>query len=198
MIIVLMSEIDGVFVFVGFFHAAGKAGQIVCPFVEISIVQIVLFLKDVLFYALETVNRQDGARQRSHGWHSDCQIDLQNPTDLDSRLPCITTHDIDVRWLRIGQCELCILCGPGLRKWDWKIVGFKLFALGFEKLCESQAFNKADGDTGHAAYRLCFAVRYPLYNMFESAKRTVQLDHAPFVIRLHLCKELIHFQLEHI
>ena len=48
MIVVLVGKTDGVFFLVGFFDAAGNAGQVVCPFVKVSIVQIVLRLKNVL------------------------------------------------------------------------------------------------------------------------------------------------------
>ncbi len=52
MIFILVGKSDGVFVLLSFFDTAGNAGQVVCPFVEIPIIQIVFVLKDVLVYAL--------------------------------------------------------------------------------------------------------------------------------------------------
>ena len=68
--LILVSKIKSVFVLVGFFNAAGNTCQVVCPFVEVSIVQIVLLLKYVLLNVLEPDNREEWAKQRSHGWHS--------------------------------------------------------------------------------------------------------------------------------
>ena len=59
MIVVLMRKIDGVFVFMCFRNTAGNASQVVCPFVEVSIIQIIFLLKEVLWYALETENEQE-------------------------------------------------------------------------------------------------------------------------------------------
>ena len=53
-IVILMGKSDGVFVLLSFFNTAGNAGQVVCPFVKVPIVQIVFILKDVLVYALAT------------------------------------------------------------------------------------------------------------------------------------------------
>ena len=136
MIVILVSKSDGVFVFWSFFNTAGNAGQVVCPFVEVPIVQIVFILEDVLFYVLEVENQQGWAKQRSHRWHSDRQIYLQLPLHLYSCLACITAYHIEIGWLGVGQCVLCVLCGPWLGKWDEDFVGVKLFALRFENLCE--------------------------------------------------------------
>lgn len=54
MIVILMCKIDGVFVFMGFCNTAGNAGQVVCPFIEVSIIQIVFLLEEVLLYTSET------------------------------------------------------------------------------------------------------------------------------------------------
>ena len=75
MIVVLVGKINRVFVFLSFFNTAGNAGQVVCPFVEVSIIQIVFLLEDVLLYALDTENHHEWAKQGSHRWHSNRQID---------------------------------------------------------------------------------------------------------------------------
>lgn len=58
MIVILVGKVDGVFVFLSFFKTAGNAGQVVCSFVEISIIQVVFLLEYVLLYALETEQQQ--------------------------------------------------------------------------------------------------------------------------------------------
>lgn len=73
-----------------------------------------------------------------------------------------------------------------------------LVALRFGDLYESQAFDGLDVMNGDISYRLCFTIWDALYNMFELAKRNLGMDHASFVIRSHLCKELLRFQLEHV
>lgn len=117
---------------------------------------------------------------------------------LYSCLACITAYNIDVRWLGVGHCILCVLCGLGVGEWDWDFVGSKLLVLRFEYLCGVQTFDELDEDRGKSAYRLCLAVRDTLYDILELAKRILHLEHAPFVIRSHPCKELIYFQLEHV
>ena len=59
MTFVLVSKLESVFVLVSFFNAAGNACQVVCPFVEVSIIQIVLLLKYVLLYVLEPENWEE-------------------------------------------------------------------------------------------------------------------------------------------
>ena len=73
-----------------------------------------------------------------------------------------------------------------------------LVALRFKDLYESQAFDGLDGINGDISYRSCLTIWDTLYNMFELAKRNLGIDHASFVIRSHLCKELLCFQLEHV
>lgn len=48
MIVILVGKTNGVFVFLSFLNTAGNAGQIVCSFVKVSIIQIVFLLEDVL------------------------------------------------------------------------------------------------------------------------------------------------------
>ena len=69
----------------------------------------------------------------------------------------------------------------------------KLLALRFENLGESQTLNGLDEDKGRSAYRFCFAIRNPLYDIFELAKRTLHLDHTSFIIGSHLFEELNRF-----
>ena len=138
MIVILVSKLDGVIINLGFFNTAGYTGQVVRSFVEVYVVQIVFPLKDVLLHALETEKPQDLAKQRSHRGHSDGEIDFQSPPHLYSGLACITTYNVHICWLRVGQCELCVLCGAGLWEWDSKVVGVKLFAFRLKKLGESQ------------------------------------------------------------
>ena len=77
-------------------------------------------------------------------------------------------------------------------------MGVKLFALGFEKLSESQAINGLHEDRGRIAYRLCFAVRNSLDKVLELAKTILHLGYTSFVIRSHFREQLIHFQSKHI
>ena len=198
MIVILVSKINGVTVAMSFLDTAGKAGDIVCPFVEVSIIQIVFFLKDVLLYALEVQERPKWAKRQSYRWHSDRQIDIQSPFHRYSCLACITAHNIDVCWLRVGQCVLCVLCRPGLRERNANVMGVKLFAFRLKNLCKSQTFDGLDGEKCKSTHRFCFTIRNLLYDDFEPAKRILHLDHAPFVIRSQLCKELVSFQLQDI
>ena len=62
MIVVLVSKVESIFVLVGFIDTAGNAGQVVGPFVEVPIVQIILLLKYVLLYVLEMENHQNRAK----------------------------------------------------------------------------------------------------------------------------------------
>lgn len=73
-----------------------------------------------------------------------------------------------------------------------------LVALRFEDLYEGQVINGLNGIDGNISYRLCLTIGDTLYNEFELAKRILRIDHASIIIRSHLCKELIHFQLEHV
>lgn len=54
--LILVSKIKSVFILVGFFDAAGNTCQVVCPFVEVSMVQIVFLLEYVLLNVLEPIN----------------------------------------------------------------------------------------------------------------------------------------------
>ena len=73
----------------------------------------------------------------------------------------------------------------------------KLFALRFKDLRESQAFDRLNENNGNLAYRLSFAIRDTLYYIFELAKRNLYVNRASLIIRSHICKELIRFQLKH-
>ena len=56
MIVVLMSKVESILALVSFIDTASNACQVVGSFVEVSIVQIVLFLKYVLLYVSESEN----------------------------------------------------------------------------------------------------------------------------------------------
>ena len=90
----------------------------------------------MLSNVLEPENREEWAKQRSHGWHGNRQIDRQSLRYLYSCPSRITTYDMEVRWLEVGQCVLCVPCEPGLWEWDPEVVGFKLFTLRLENLKE--------------------------------------------------------------
>lgn len=62
MIVILVGKSHGVFISLSFFDAAGNAGQVVRPFVEVPKIQIVLLLEDVLLHALDTKNRHEWIR----------------------------------------------------------------------------------------------------------------------------------------
>ena len=62
MIVILVGKTNGVFVFLSFLNTAGNAGQIVCSFVKVSIIQIVFLLEDVLLYGSESENKQGLAK----------------------------------------------------------------------------------------------------------------------------------------
>lgn len=138
MIVILVGRVYGVFILLSFFNAAGNAGHVVCPLVEVSIIKIVFLLEDVLLPSLVIKVKQEWASQRSHRWHCDRQIDAQLPFRLHRCLACVTTYNINVRWLGIGQSVHCVLCRSGLGKWDSDFVVVKLFALRLENLCRIQ------------------------------------------------------------
>ena len=195
MIVILVGKMDGVDVLLSFNDTAGNAGQVVCPFMEVSIIEIVFILEDVLLHALETEDQRERTKRRSYQGHGDRQIDTQPGPYSYSRLACITAYNIDVRWLGVGQCVSCVLCGPGLGEWDWDFVGVNLLALRLEDLGESQALDGLDEMDGNLSYKLCFTIGDTLYNIFELAKKILRLS---CIIGSHLCKELIRFQLEHV
>lgn len=49
MIFILIGKFDGVDFFLSFNNTAGNAGQVVCPFMEVSIIEIVFILENMLF-----------------------------------------------------------------------------------------------------------------------------------------------------
>ena len=57
-IVILVGIFDVVFVFLGFPDTTDNAGQVVCPFVEVSIIEIVFLLENVLLYELEPGNNK--------------------------------------------------------------------------------------------------------------------------------------------
>lgn len=59
MIVILVGKIDSGDFFLSFNNTASNAGQIVCPFMEVSIIEIVFILEDVLLYALEKESQQE-------------------------------------------------------------------------------------------------------------------------------------------
>ena len=59
-IVILVGKNDVVFVFLGFSNTTDNAGQVVCPFVEVSIIEIVFLLENVLLYELEPRNNKQG------------------------------------------------------------------------------------------------------------------------------------------
>ena len=146
MTLVLVGKIKSVLVLVSLFNAAGNACQVVCPFMEVSIIQIVLLLKYVLVYALELEKRQEWAKQLSHGWHSDGEIDRQSFPHSDSCPTRMATYHTYIRRLCISQCVLCVVCGTGLWKWNPNFMEFKLFTLRFEDLQGSQEFDVLMGE----------------------------------------------------
>lgn len=163
---------------------------------KVSVIEIILILKDVLLYGLEIEKPHGWTTEWSHRWHSNRQIDPQLDPHSYSCLAGIAAYNVDVRWLGVGQCVSCVVCGPGLGERDWDFVVLILLALRFGDLYGSQALDGLNGINGKISYRLWITIGDTLYNIFEPAKRIFRLDHASLIIRSHLCKELIRFQLE--